>query len=174
MGAVLHRLLQTIRFERDAYVWMDFNDRATGDALILVVVTEVLLILGRGGSVLGLVTGLPFVLRELLGAIVFWLVYAAIAYAAVRYLFRGDGSYATVLRITGFGYPTMLLLLFTGRVLPVFPLLAFLLGAAWFLAIVAYGLHHVSDLPLGRAAGAAGLGIVGWVVVAAVLGGGLL
>ena len=46
MGEVLHRLLQAIRFDRDAYVWMDFNDRATGDGLILVAVTQLLLIVG--------------------------------------------------------------------------------------------------------------------------------
>ena len=35
MGVVFSRLLQTVKLQRDAFVWMDFNDRATGDAAIL-------------------------------------------------------------------------------------------------------------------------------------------
>ena len=52
MGVVLNRLLQTIRFDRDAFVWMEFNDRATGDALIIVAVTEVLFIIAGGTPLL--------------------------------------------------------------------------------------------------------------------------
>ncbi|KAA3635637.1 MAG: hypothetical protein DWP92_10710, partial [Armatimonadetes bacterium] len=51
MGVVFHRLLQTVKLERDAFVWLDFNDRATGDGAILVAITQVLLALGTGVSV---------------------------------------------------------------------------------------------------------------------------
>ena len=49
MRQTMRRLLQTVRFERDAVVWMDFDDRATGDAFILVAVTRFLLFLGLVG-----------------------------------------------------------------------------------------------------------------------------
>ena len=54
MGVVFSRLLQTIKLERDAFVWMDFNDRATGDAAILVAITQVLLAFANGVSLIGL------------------------------------------------------------------------------------------------------------------------
>jgi len=174
VGAVGQRLLQTIRLQRDAFVWMDFNDRATGDGLILVAVTQVLLLLGQGATLFGLAVGLPSLIGSLLSAIVFWLVYAGIVFAVTRYLLGGDIAYATVLRFAGFAYPTLLLLLFTGRLLPRLPLVAFLLGAVWFLLIVAYGVHYVADLPLGKAAVAAVGGIIGWVVVAAIFSGGFV
>ena len=173
MGEVLQRLVQTLRFERDAFVWMDFNDRATGDALILVVVTQVLILLGGGASLFGLVGSLPTVLRVMLEALIFWLVFSGITYAAAKYLFRGDGAYATFLRIAGFAYPTLLVLLFTSRFIGNSSL-AFLVGSLWFLAIVAYGVHYIADLDLPKSAACSGLGIVGWVIISAIFSGGLL
>jgi len=173
MSEVLQRLVQTLRFERDAFVWMDFNDRATGDALILVVVTQVLILLGGGSSLLGLVGSLPRVISVMLEALIFWLVFSGIAYAAAKYLFRGDGAYATYLRIAGFAYPTLLLLLFTTRFIGNGSL-AFLAGSLWFLAIVAYGIHYISDLDLVKSAACSGFGIVGWVIISAIFSGGLI
>lgn len=170
MGEVLHRLLQAIRFDRDAYVWMDFNDRATGDGLILVAVTQLLLIIGGGTSIFGLISGLPSVISALISAAVFWLIYSGLVYGAVRYLFQGDGAFATFLRITGFAYPTLLLLLFTERIIDN-SLLAFLLGSLWFLAVVTYGVHYIADLALEKAATVAVLGMIGWVIVSAILSG---
>ena len=66
MGVVLNRLLQTIRFDRDAFVWMEFNDRATGDALIIVAVTEVLFLIAGGTPLFGLVTSFTAVMSSLL------------------------------------------------------------------------------------------------------------
>lgn len=173
MGEVLHRLLQAIRFQRDAFVWMDFNDRATGDALILVAVTEVLLLLGVGSSLLGLVTGLPTVVAVILQALIQWLVVAAVAYASVRYLFAGEGSYATYLRIVGFAFPTLLLWLFTTKIIDNGEL-ALLVGAAWFLAIIAYGVHYIADLDLLKSTTSAVLGYIGWRILTAIFSGGFL
>jgi hypothetical protein len=172
VGEVLHRLLQTVRFERDAFVWMDFNDRATGDAFILVVVTQILLFLAGGNSLLGLATDLPSVIGGLLDALIFWLVFAALAYAAARFLFRGEGGYATFLRFTGFAFPTLLLGVATNYLISNNQL-AFIAGAAWFLAIVAYGIHYVSDLDLPKAAVSAIGALLAWIVLSAILSGGL-
>ena len=169
VGAVLHRLLQTVRFERDAYVWMDFNDRATGDGLILVVVTELLLLLGWGLSVGDIFSALPGVLLKLLNSIVLWLLYSGIVYAIVRYLFRAEGSFPFYLRLTGFAAPTLLLLVAT-FLLPLPLLLAVVLGSIWFVAVVAQGTHYVADLPLERAALAAVGGFAGVIIVTSILG----
>ena len=168
MGESIRRLIQAIRFEREAFVWMDFSDRATGDAVIFIAVTQVLLIIGSSGSVLGPlqrggVIGLAY---EFLQALIFWLVFAGITYLASRHLFRGDASYAAVMRIAGFAYPTLLMLLAADIVFN-FPL-SFILGSVWFLAVVANGVRYVADLPVPNAWLSAVLGIAGWLIVAAI------
>ncbi|MEN8114170.1 MAG: hypothetical protein ABFS21_07255 [Actinomycetota bacterium] len=170
MGVVLNRLLQAVRFDRDAYVWMQFNDRATGDALILVATTTVLMIIAGGTSLLGLVTGLFGVLEALLNATILWLVYSGLVYAAAVHLFRGDGRYATYLRIAGFAFPTLLLTIATTQFFG-HGLIASFVGSLWFLLVMAYGTHYVSDLPLDRSILTAVLGYAGWVVVSTIIGG---
>ena len=71
MGDVFKRLLQAIRLEREAFVWMDFNDRASGDGLILVAGTTLLFALASPSSMLGLVTsrtGIELLFRALIQA----------------------------------------------------------------------------------------------------------
>ncbi|MGI8823357.1 MAG: YIP1 family protein [Acidimicrobiia bacterium] len=176
MGETMRRLGEALSLRREAFVWMDLNDRATGDALILVVLTRLLIMLGLGFGLLGLATsasGLDVLFRSLLNAAVFWLVYSGITYAVSRYLLEGDGSFATILRITGFAYPTLLLTLVTIRIFDN-GIIAFVVASIWFLLVVAHGVRYESDLPIERAALAAGLGLVGWMVVASILGYGLV
>ena len=170
MGVVLNRLLQAIRFDRDAFVWMDFNDRATGDALILVAITEVLIIIAGGTPLFGLVTGLADVLYALLSTVMFWLIYSGLVYAIAVYLFRGDGHYAVYLRIAGFAFPTLLLTIATTQIFGT-GLIGVLVGSLWFLLVVAYGTHYISELPLDRSIVAAVLAWAGWIVVSSILGG---
>ncbi|MEA2024477.1 MAG: hypothetical protein U9N79_09340 [Actinomycetota bacterium] len=170
MGVVLNRLLQAIRFDRDAFVWMDFNDRATGDALIIVAITQVLFLFAGGTSLFGLVTGLFSVLSALLATVMFWLIYSGLVYAIAVYLFRGNGHYPVYLRIAGFAFPTLLLTIATTRIFGA-GLIGTLVGSLWFLLVVAYGTHYVSDLPLDRSIVAAILGWAGWIVVSTILGG---
>jgi hypothetical protein len=170
MGVVLNRLVQTIRFDRDAFVWMEFNDRATGDALIIVAVTEVLFLFAGGTPLFGLVTSFTAVMASLLSAIMFWLIYSGLVYAIVAFLFRGDGRYPIYLRMVGFAFPTLLLTIATTQIFGN-DLIATLVGSLWFILVVAYGTHYVSDLPLDRSIVAAVLGWAGWIVVSTILGG---
>jgi hypothetical protein len=164
MGAVLQRFVEAIRFDREAFVWMEFNDRATGDALVLVVVTEILLLIAGGIPLLGLFAGFSGTVAALVSMAIFWLVFSAIVYAAVKYLFRGDGIYAYYLRLTGFAIPTLLLGIFTNWLIGSDPIAAFV-GSLWFLAVVAYGTHYIADLPLPQAGAAALAGYVGWFIL---------
>jgi len=170
MGVVHNRLLQTIRFDRDAFVWMEFNDRATGDALIIVAVTEVLFIIAGGTPLFGLVTSFTAVMSSLLSTVIFWLIYSGLVYAIVVYLFRGDGHYPIHLRMVGFAFPTLLLTIASAQIFGN-DLIATLVGSLWFLLVVAYGAHYVSDLPLDRSIVAAVLAWAGWIVVSTILSG---
>lgn len=174
MKEALTRLLQAIRLERDAFVWMDFNDRATADALIFVAVTRILILLGLGWSFFGLATtlsGIEILISSILNALIFWLAYSGIAFAITKFLLGGSGTYAMFLRITGFAYPTLLVLIFTAQLgLPTWAALA--LGFLWFIAIVTRGITYEGDLPTERAVLAAIGGYVGWVVISSILGRG--
>jgi hypothetical protein len=166
MGEVASRFLQTIRLERKAFVWMDFNDRATGDALILVGVTQILMFAGLAGglrSVLN-VRLWDFLIQLVLAGLVQWLLYSAIAWALVRYVVQGSGKYSTYLRFTGFAYPTTLVTLAVAIVLGETGIISFIAGFVWFLAIIARGIQYESDLSPDRA----------WFVAIGALGGLLI
>ncbi|MEZ5174666.1 MAG: YIP1 family protein [Acidimicrobiia bacterium] len=152
VGVVFHRLFQTIKLERDAFVWMDFNDRATGDAAILVGITQVLLVIGTGTS-LGRLVAHPFdIVSLLISAAIFWLLYAAATYAIVRFLLDGHGSFPLYLRIAGFAYPTLLLLVFSNLLFSYDQfILILVVGAAWFVLIMARGVSYASDFPTSKA-----------------------
>lgn len=168
LGAVFSRLLQAVRLERDAFVWMDFNDRATGDAAILVVITQILVALGLGTPLLDLLR--PATLVELLISALFtWVIYSGAVYLVSRFLLDGSGQYAIYLRITGFAYPTLLLVVFTAIFISN-STLALALGGAWFVVVVANGLTYTVDLPLRKAFLAAIGGFVVVVIVQAVFG----
>ena len=153
MGEVTRRLLQTIRLEREAYVWMGFNDRATGDALVLVAITQVLMFAGFAGGLRSVFNvGLwQLLISFVLGGLIQWLLYSAIAWAIVRYIVQAGGEYATYLRFTGFAFPTTLVSLAVAIVINDTGLLTFVAGFAWFLAIIARGVEYESDLPRSRA-----------------------
>jgi hypothetical protein len=163
MGEVASRFLQTLRLERQAYVWMDFNDRATGDALILVAITQVLMFAGFAGGLGSLFnTGLwQLLISFVLGGLIQWLLYSGIAWAIVRYIVQAGGDYATYLRFTGFAFPTTLVSLAVAIVIGDTGLIPFVAGFAWFLAIIARGVEYESDLPAARA----------WAVAIGALGG---
>jgi len=168
MGVVLSRLLQTIRLERDAFVWMDFNDRATGDAAILVGVTQILISIGLGRSLLQLLNPITLI-NVLIGALFFWVVYSGAVYAVAKYLFDGHGTYASFLRITGFAYPTLLLIVFVSLFVSN-PSLVLVVSGAWFVVIVANGMTYIADLALEKAFGAAIGGYVLIVIVQMIFG----
>ena len=168
MGVVLSRLLQTVKLERDAFVWMDFNDRATGDAAMLVAGTQILLSIGLGLSLGQLLNPLTLV-NVLLGGLFFWVVYSGATYAVSRFLFDGHGTYAIYLRITGFAYPTLLVLVFVSFFISN-PLVALVVSGAWFVVVVANGLTYVADLSIAKSAGSAIGGYILMVVVQTIFG----
>ncbi len=179
MEEVGKRFVQTLRFERDAFVWMDFNDRATGDALIVLLIGRTLLFLGLVGfnRIADLVNfrSIEGFVLFLVQGLIFWLLYSGIAWAILKYLLKKTTSYALLLRFIGFAYPAVLLMIALVALLPGTGLLAasiaVLLGSAWFLIIVARGIEYAADLPfpIGLAVGVGAY--LGYLVVSAILSG---
>lgn len=169
MGVVFSRLLQTIRLERDAFVWMDFNDRATGDAAILVAITQVLLAFANGVSLLGLLNPSTLI-RIMISGLIFWLVYSGATYAIARFIFDGGGGYPFYLRVAGFAYPTLLMTIVGSLLFDTF-VLALLVGAALFIVLVATGVSYISDLDRMKSYGAAIGGYAAVVIIQTILSG---
>jgi hypothetical protein len=107
-----------------------------------------------------------------LSALVAWLVIAGLTWAAARFIFDSTNDYAPVLRVAGFAFPTLLVLILTLRVFGGY--LGLLAGFAWFILVLAAGTQEVMDLKREHALGAAGAGFVGWLLVQWVLGGSFL
>jgi len=172
MGEVGKRLLQTIRMERDAYIWMDLSDRATGDAVILVAITQVLMFLGIWGGRSSLFSARLWevLFQFVLGGLVIWLVYAGVVFAIIRFLIQGPGEFATYLRFSGFAFPTRLLAIAVVLLLDQISVLAVVIGSIWFLAIMARGIQYESDLPADRAWLVAIGALAGAIVVNAIFG----
>ncbi len=148
---------------------MDFNDRATGDAAILAAGTQILIMLGTGSSAFDVLFNPLRLIAALVSALFFWLIYTGATYAVVHYLFDGEGSFPTMLRITGFAYPTLLVLIATNLLLPNSFSLALLVGGAWFVVVVANGVLYVADLPIAKAFLAAVGGFVLVIIIQSIL-----
>lgn len=169
MGVVFSRLLQTIKLERDAFVWMDFNDRATGDGAILVAITQVLLAFANGVSLIDLLIPTNFI-RIMISGLIFWLIYSGATYAIARFIFNGGGGYPFYLRVAGFAYPTLLMTIFGNFLFDNFALVL-LVGAALYVVIVATGVSYISDLDRVKSYGAAIGGYAAVVIIQSILSG---
>lgn len=153
MAEVLKRFQQTLQLKRDAFVWMSFNDRATGDGLILVALTPivsflVLAVLSRNLFAGGL---WRLLIDLVLAALIQWLLFSGIAWAIVTYGFKTGGEFSTYLRFTGFAYPTTVLVVVFVWLLNARGLLPFTLGHIWFVLIIVAGMGYTSDLPRDKA-----------------------
>jgi hypothetical protein len=177
MNEVGRRFVQTIRMERDAFVWMDFNDRATGDALILLLIGRFLLLIGLFGFGLRSLIdpdALIAILSFMFQGLVMWLIYCGAMYAILRYLLQRTTSFALLMRITGFAYPTVLVTLALVTFVNVGGrgtlFLVALIGGAWYIAIVARGLGYAVEIPFWNGIAVAAGAYVGYLVVARIFG----
>lgn len=158
LAATLRRIVQAATLRREPFVWMQFEAGATGDALVIVAITSVLLVFASVGSV-----SLDGLLGVVLSSIVAWLVLAATTWAAGRFIYQASGEYAEVLRVVGFAFPVWLVQIATVRVLD--GRVALIVGSIWFLAVITAGVRVVLDLAWDKAAASAGIGFVGWLII---------
>ncbi len=163
-NVIAQRVIGAARFDRESYLWMLWTERASGDAALLVLGTDLLVGIGLVG--IGDVFGL---LSWILAGLIFWLVFSGIAWAASRHMFGGSGQFVGVMRIVGFGYPTRLLIL-AFVVLGTPGIMAVVLGTLWLVAIVGNGLKEAMEVSLEHGLVSAGLGLLGYLVVLALFG----
>ena len=163
-AVIVQRVLGAARFDRESFLWMLWNDRAGGDAALLVIGTDIAIGLGLiGAPNFGLAGFVVGIIRGL----IFWLLYSGIAWALGKFLLEGSGQYGGVLRIAGFAYPTRILIVAAAYFMSLEA--AFLVGSVWFFAVVAHGLKEALELSLEKGAIAALGGFLGYLIVIAIL-----
>lgn len=163
--ATIKRIVDAATFRRRVYVWMQFEPDATGDAIIIVALTSLVVAIAAGVDL-----SLNAVLSLAINALVAWLIISGLTYVAARFIFHADNDYAPVLRVAGFAFPTLLILIVTVRIFPNY--FGLFLGFLWFIAALAAGTQEVQDMKREHAWGAAGTGFAGWLLIQFLLGGG--
>ena len=158
MAQILTRFVQAATLRRDAFLWMYFEGQATGDAVMLVAITALVLPAANYGDL-----DLNIYVGAVIGSLFAWLIVAGLVWAAAKFIFDGHGEYAGVLRVVGFAFPTLLFLLVTIPVLN--GLLGVAVGSLWFVAVIAAGLQVVMEMQQDRAWGAALVGFAGWLIL---------
>ena len=175
MGEAFRRLLQAVRLERDAFVWMDFNDRATADALILVLFTSLFQLAADLGQLATeadtlLRLGINLIFEVVVQGFFFWLGLAGVLLFVVRMLYKAPAKYPLLLRVVGFAYPTLLVGIFVPSLgLP--DVVSLVAGSLWFIAVVARGVRYESDLGTTRSYGSVAIALVLLTIARAILSG---
>lgn len=170
------RLWQALQLKRDAYVWMQFNQAANGDAVLIVAAVYAVWILFAIGLNLG---GLPFlsagawavgtfVSLFIAGAFA-WILGSGAVYAISTFIFEARVNFGTIVPITGYAHAPLVLVPVIARLnLPVGAALIFL--GIWSAAMMVTGFQANLDMTQERAIGAALTAMFIWILIVGIPG----
>ena len=170
------RLGQALQLKRDAYVWMQCNNAANGDAVLIVAAVYAMWILFAVVFSLG---GLPFLTKGefavngfislfISGAFA-WLLGSGAVYAISTFIFENRVRYGDIVPITGYAHAPLILV-------PVVARLGFPVGAAlifigiWSAAMMVTGFQSNLDMKQERAIGAALTSMFVWLLLVGIPG----
>ena len=170
------RLWQALQLKRDAYVWMQFNNAANGDAVLIVAAVYAVWILFALVLNLG---GLPFLTQ---GEIVVsnyislfisgafgWLLGSGAVYAISTFIFESRVRYGDIVPITGYAHAPLALVPVVARLgIPVGAALIFI--AIWSAAMMVTGFQSNLDMTQERAIGSALTAMFVWLLMVGIPG----
>jgi hypothetical protein len=102
-GTMLDRIIGVLRLDAVTYEEIEADESATTQAAMVVAIVAI--VGGIVGAGIGSALGVNFVgsfLRQLIGAFVAWLVWAAVTYFVGTLLFNGKSTMGQMLRVLGF------------------------------------------------------------------------
>lgn len=147
------RMRRAAALDPNMYEELEADQRATGQALLVVVIVAIAnvigLVLGGGGGG-GVLTGV-------VSAVVGWVVWSFVAYAVGTWFFRGTATPGELLRTLGFAQSPRLL-----DILAFIPIIGGLIRLVvffWLLVASVIAIRQALDFSTGRAVATA---IVGW------------
>jgi hypothetical protein len=172
------RLWQALQLKRDAYVWMQFNQAANGDAVLIVAAVYALWYLVAAA---GDLSGLPFVdagrfavtgvLSLFISGGFAWLLGSAAVYAISTFVFERRINFAAIVPITGYAHAPLALVPIVGLLrLPVGAAIIFL--GIWSAAMMVTGFQANLDMTQERAIGSALVAMFVWLLLVAIPGSG--
>jgi hypothetical protein len=165
------RMLRAARLDVSLYNEVEADLNATSQALTVVVLAAVAsgigaaLTLGTAGRPNGALAALVGgVIAELVG----WAVWSYVMYFVGTRLFHGTATYGELLRTLGFAYvPGLLLIL---RFIPVLGGLIVVIVGIWRIVTGFIAVREALDLDTGNTIATIVVGIIGYIVVAAIVG----
>ena len=177
---MINRIKGVLFLEPAAFEEVEHDEKATGQAALIVVVASILAAIGASSGPFfsslalgnnpwnvsfGSGSALIIFLGVIFWSILAWLVWAAATYFMGTKIFHGEATYGEMLRVTGFAYAPLAFL-----VLGAIPCIGFAISlviSVWALAAVFIGVREGLDLNFGRTLVAV---IVGWFIYAIGMG----
>ncbi|MDH3605372.1 MAG: YIP1 family protein [Acidimicrobiia bacterium] len=170
------RLWQALQLKRDAYVWMQFNQSANGDAVLIVGLVYAVWVLFA--SVLN-TSGLPFLdtgfdavsqfIQLFIAGGFAWIIGSGAVYAISTFIFESRVNFGAIVPITGYAHAPLVLVPLVAR-------LSFPIGAAliflgiWSAAMMVTGFQSNLDMTQERAIGSALTAMFVWVLLVGIPG----
>ena len=170
---LLNQMLRAARLDKKLYTELFFDSYATGNSVLAVVVVYAVIYLGLiAGTNVGF--DLIGLLWFMLGGLVGWLVVGGGLWLAATKVFRGHGTGATAVRLTGFSHSPLLLLAAAFFVPSAVVQVIVVAALVWFGATLAVAAQALFDLDLRQSALSALIAIAIWWVLQLIgLGGDL-
>jgi hypothetical protein len=162
---MINRMVRASQFDNALYEEVERDVDATGQAATVVVIVAIAAGIGglREGGILGLLVGI-------VGALIGWVVWAAITYWVGKTIFKTANTSVTLgemLRTLGFAQsPGVLNIL--GFVPILGPLVNLIVGI-WILILGIIAIRTAMDFSTGRAIGTAIVGFIPYIIVLAIL-----
>lgn len=170
------RLWQALQLKRDAYVWMQFNQAANGDAVLIVAAVYAVWILFAVVFNLG---GLPYLTKGEFAVGGFfqlfisggfgWIIGSGAVYAISTFIFESRVNFGSIVPVTGYAHAPLVLV-------PVISRLNFPVGAAliflgiWSAAMMVTGFQSNLDMTQERAIGSALTAMFVWLLLVGIPG----
>jgi len=164
------RLWQALQLKRDAYVWMQFNQAANGDAVLIVAFVYAVWV--AFSSLLN-VSGLPalrpgaFSVADIVNLFIRggfgWILGSGAVWLIVSYVFEQPIRFGTVIPITGYAHAPLALVP-VGAAVGLAGPLAMLFAGIWSAAMMVTGFQSNLDVSQERAVGLALAPMLVWLL----------
>ena len=165
------RMVRAARLDTAVYNEVEADVDATSQALTVVVIAAVAsgigvalsaALAGRQTAIVGGLIG--SVVTELIG----WAIFSFVMYFVGTRFFGGTASYGELLRTTGFAYTPTVLLIF--RFIPLLGGIITIIVGIWRIIAAYIAVREALDLDNGRTIGTVVVGIIGYLIVFAIVG----
>jgi hypothetical protein len=164
------RLWQALQLKRDAYVWMQFNQAANGDAVLIVAGVYAFWVLFAwilSTSGIPFLAAGSFLIRAIVGLFISgafaWVIGSGAVWLISNYIFESHVRFGSIIPITGYAHAPLILVPVAARLN--FPAaLAMLFAGIWAAAMMVTGFQSNLDMKQERAIGSALVALLAWVL----------